>query len=226
MPALLVEACVDSLETARAAQEAGAGRLELCGPGDGGLTPSRQLLAAVLAVATVPVHVMVRPREGDFVYSESEFVAMRDSVRAARAAGAHGVVFGALREDSTLDTGRMAELLALARPMRVACHRAFDRTPAPDVALDALLGLGVDLVLTSGHAPTAIEGAATLARHVRRAGKRMVILAGGGVRAANVQALVAASGARELHARATDAAVFAAVVQAAFRPPGPSAGAP
>lgn len=226
MPALLIEACVDSLDTARAAQEAGAGRLELCGPGDGGLTPSPELLAAVLAVATVPVHVMVRPREGDFLYSESEFLAMREAVLGARAAGAHGVVFGTLREDSTIDIERMAELLALARPMRVACHRAFDRTTSPDAALDDLLGLGVDLVLTSGHASTAIEGAETLAHHVRRAGSRITILAGGSVRAANIHALVASTGVREVHARATDRAVFADVVQAALRSPEPSARVP
>lgn len=215
---ILVEACVDSVESARAAEAAGADRLELCGPGEGGLTPSAPLLAMVMAHARVPVHVMVRPREGDFRYSDAEFEAMRRGVEVAKGAGAAGVVFGILRGDGTLDVALMRELVALARPMRVACHRAFDRTPDPDVALDALLALGVDLVLTSGHAPTALEGAATLARLVERAGTRLTILAGGSVRAANVKAIVTASGVREVHGRATDAAVFAALVRAARSP--------
>jgi copper homeostasis protein len=158
---------------------------------------------------------MVRPREGDFLYSASEFAAMRASVADAAANGAAGVVFGILRVDDTLDVARMSELTTLARPMRVACHRAFDRTPVPDEALDVLLALGVDLVLTSGHAPTALDGAPVLARHVRRAGERMVILAGGSVRAGNVRDIVERTGVREVHARATDPRVFKDVVRAA-----------
>lgn len=210
----LVEACVDSLETARAAQEAGAGRLELCGPGEGGLTPSRPLLESVLEVAQVPVHVMIRPRPGDFTYSHPEFSAMLASVSAARAAGAHGVVFGVLRADGTIDLARMAELVVAAFPMRLCCHRAFDRTPDPDVALDDLLALGMHVVLSSGHAPTALEGAAMLGHHVRRAAGRIRILAGGGVRAENVHDLEARSGVRHVHARATDVRAFAALIDA------------
>lgn len=221
-PVAIVEACVASLESARAAESAGADRLELCGPGAGGVTPTPSLLAMVMAHVRVPVHVMVRPREGDFVYSAPDFAAMRRGVELAKGAGAAGVVFGVLRADHSLDAERMAELVALARPMRVACHRAFDATPDADAALDTLLALGVDLVLTSGHAPTALEGAATLARHVNRAGALLTILAGGSVRAANVAALVSASGVREVHARATDPAIFAALVRcvrsAALRP--------
>lgn len=212
-PVAIIEACVDSLESARAAEAAGADRLELCGPGAGGVTPSASLLALVLAHARVPVHVMVRPREGDFEYTEGECDVMRRGVELAKGAGAAGVVFGILRTDHSLDATRMAELIVLARPMRVACHRAFDATPDADAALDALLALGVDLVLTSGHAATAIEGAVTLARHVERAGDRLTILAGGSVRAANAPALVARSRVREVHARATDPAIFAALVR-------------
>jgi copper homeostasis protein len=212
---MLIEAYVDSLASARAAEAAGAGRLELCGPGEGGLTPSDDLLRQVMAVSKVPVHAMIRPREGDFVYSDDEIEAMRRSIESAKRAGAAGVVLGVLREDSTIDAERMWELIGRARAMRVGFHRAFDRTPDADVALDTLLQLGVDLVLTSGHAATALEGAATIARHVTRGGDRMTILAGGTVRAANVAALVERTGVREVHARATDAAVFAALVRAA-----------
>lgn len=212
---MLIEAFVHSEQTARAAEEAGADRLELCGPGEGGLTPSPELLDAVMATARVPVHVMIRPREGGFVYTPAELSLMREGIVAAKDAGAAGVVFGVLGADGALDVAVMRELTALARPLRVGCHRAFDRTPDPDAALDTLLVLGVDLVLTSGHAPTALAGAAVLARHVRRAGDRLTVLAGGGVRAGNVHAVVEASGVHEVHARALEPDVFAALVRAA-----------
>lgn len=211
---MIVEAYVDSLDAARAAEAAGADRLELCGPGEGGLTPDRTLLDAVLAAAKVPVHVMIRPREGGFSYAAAEFAAMGEATDVAQQAGAAGVVFGVLRPDGSLDEERMRELVARARPMRVACHRAFDRTPDADAALDTLIGLGVDLVLTSGHALTALEGVSTLARHVRAAAGRITILAGGSVRAANVREIVRRTGVREVHARATEPAAFAALVAA------------
>jgi copper homeostasis protein len=212
---MLIEAYVNSEQTARAAEQAGADRLELCGPGEGGLTPSPALLEAVFATARIPVHVMIRPREGGFEYTPTELALMREGIVAAKDAGAAGVVFGVLGADSTLDAPVMRALTALARPLRVGCHRAFDRTPDPDAALDTLLGLGVDLVLTSGHAPSAFEGVEVLARHVRRAGERLRVLAGGGVRAENVHAVVAASGVHEVHARALEPEVFAALVRAA-----------
>ena len=210
---ILVEAYVDRLDTACAAEASGAGRLELCGPGEGGLTPSSEMLAAVMAAVRIPVHVMVRPRTGDFVYTNDEFDAMRRGVELAKGSGAAGVVFGMLCADGLLDAVRMRELVALARPLRVGCHRAFDATPDADAALDTLLALGVDLVLTSGHAPTALDGVATLARHVRQAGGRMVILAGGNVREGNVVAVVGASDVREVHARAAEPDAFAALVR-------------
>lgn len=213
----LVEACVDSLETALAAQDAGAGRLELCGPGEGGVTPSPALLDAVLAVATVPVHVMIRPREGDFSYTAAEFGEMLASASAARAAGAQGVVYGVLHADRTIDLPRMAQLIVGSYPLRTCFHRAFDRTPDPDAALDDLLALGMNVVLTSGHAPTALEGAAVLARHVARAGGRIRVLAGGSVRAANVREVAARGNVRQVHARATDPAAFAELVRAVPR---------
>jgi copper homeostasis protein len=212
---MLIEAYVNSEQTARAAELAGADRLELCGPGEGGLTPSPALLEAVLATARIPVHVMIRPREGGFVYTPAELALMREGIEAAKEAGAAGAVFGVLGADGSLDAAVMGELVALARPLRVGCHRAFDRTPDPDAALDTLLGLGVDLVLTSGHASTALEGADVLARHVRRAGERLTVLAGGGVRAENVHAVIAACGVHEVHARALEPEVFAALVRAA-----------
>ncbi len=212
---MIVEAYVDQLETALAAERHGAGRLELCGPGEGGLTPSPELVRAVLDVVRIPVHLMVRPRTGDFVYTEAEFAAMREGIALAQTQGAAGVVFGITHPDGTLDLTRMAALVALARPLRVGIHRAFDQAPDPDEALDQVIALGIDLVLTAGHAPSAEEGIATLARLQQRAAGRTVILAGGGVRAPNVQRILRETGVPEVHARASDPEVFAAVVRAA-----------
>jgi len=211
---MLVEAYVDQLATALAAERNGAGRLELCGPGEGGLTPSPELLASVMKSVRIPVHAMTRPRTGDFVYTDAEFAAMRDEVAMIKAAGCAGVVLGISRPDGTLDVPRMAELIAIARPMRVGVHRAFDRTPDADVALDQLIALGVDVVLAAGHAPTAEEGIATLARLHRRAAGRPTIMPGGGVRAHNVQRIIRETGVHEVHARASEPEVFAALVRA------------
>ena len=213
---MIVEAYVDRLDTALAAAANGAGRLELCGPGEGGLTSSPALLREVLAAVRIPVHVMIRPRTGDFVYGVDEFVAMKDGIAMAKHAGAAGVVFGITHADGTIDVARMAELVALARPMRVGIHRAFDRAPDPDVALDQVIALGIDVVLTSGHAESAEQGIPTLARLVTRASGRTVILAGGGVRAPNVRRIIRETGVHEVHARASDPEVFAAVVRAAL----------
>jgi copper homeostasis protein len=211
----LVEAYVDQLETACAAERHGAERLELCGPGEGGLTPSPASLHEVLVAVRIPVHAMIRPRTGDFVYTAEEFAAMREGIAMAKAAGATGVVFGITHADGTLDVTRMAELVALARPLRVGIHRAFDRAPDPEVALDQVIALGIDVVLTSGHAESAEQGIPTLARLVTRAAGRTVILAGGGVRAPNVRRIIRETGVYEVHARASDPEVFAAVVRAA-----------
>ena len=214
---MLVEAYVDQLDTALAAERNGAGRLELCGPGEGGLTPSPELLAAVLATVRIPVHAMVRPRTGDFVYTDTEFAQMRDAVVMIKSAGAAGVVIGISNRDGTLDVARMRELIALARPLRVGVHRAFDRTPDADVALDQLIALGVEVVLAAGHASTAEEGTATLARLHARAAGRTTIMPGGGVRAHNVQRIIRETGVVEVHARASDPAVFAELCTAAHR---------
>ena len=211
----LVEAYVDQLETACAAERHGAERLELCGPGEGGLTPSPASLHEVLVAVRIPVHAMIRPRTGDFVYTAEEFAAMREGIAMAKAAGAAGVVFGITHADGTLDVARMAELVTLARPLRVGIHRAFDRAPDPEVALDQVIALGIDVVLTSGHAESAEQGIPTLARLVTRAAGRTVILAGGGVRAPNVRRIINETGVHEVHARASDPEVFAAMVRAA-----------
>ncbi|MEO7359058.1 MAG: copper homeostasis protein CutC [Gemmatimonadaceae bacterium] len=205
---VMVEACVDSIECALASERAGAGRVELCGPGVGGTTPSYGLMSRCRERLRIPMHVMIRPREGNFEYNEDEFETMIKDVHAARSARADGVVFGILRRDGTLDEDRMRALVDAARPMRVACHRAFDATPDAAEALQTLLRLGVDLVLTSGHAPSAVDGRAQLKSHCDHSNSTLTIMAGGGVRAANLIETIRETGVHEVHIRATDPDVF------------------
>ena len=205
---VLFESCIDSHDAALASAGGGAGRVELCARLDvGGTTPGAALIERCAASLAIPVFVMIRPRGGDFAYDAGEVAAMADDIRAAAAAGAHGVVFGALRPDATIDAGIMRRLIDVARPLPVTCHKAIDATRDPIEALEALLALGVDRVLTSGGADTAVGGAATIARMVARAGDALVVMAGGGVRATNVAAIVQQTGVREVHAKALPAGI-------------------
>lgn len=222
---VLLEACVDSLASALAAEAGGADRLELAIRMDlDGLTPPPALVARVLACVRVPVVVLVRPRDGGFAYDAGERAAMLDAVGAARALGAHGVAVGALREDATLDPEVLGELAAAARPLGITCHRAFDRTPDLPAALEALVALGVDRVLTSGGAADAPAGLPALRRLARQAGDRIAVVAGGGVTAEAAPRL-AAAGIREVHAHrallgasgVTDAARVRALLDALGR---------
>ncbi len=208
---MLVEAYVETDEQAERAIAEGADRLELCGPGEGGLTPALATLGFVARSLKLPTHAMVRPRAGDFVYDRDDFAKMCVAIPRLREHGATGVVLGVLEEDGRLDLPRMRELVALADGMRVVCHRAFDATPDADEALEQLIELGVHEVLTSGHAATALEGAATLKRHVERAAGRIEILAGGGIRPHNVRALVTQTGVQCVHARAFEPHVISGI---------------
>lgn len=199
---MLVEACVDSVESAVAAEAGGAGRVELCDNlVEGGTTPSIGAITLARDSLGIPIHVIIRPRGGDFLYGRREVDTMRRDVAAAREAGVAGVVIGALRADGTVDTDIAARLIAEAGPLSVTFHRAFDLSRDPFEALDALIALGVHRVLTSGQAPTAPEGAGSIADLVRRADGRIGVLPGGGIRADNAAALVAATGVTELHVR-------------------------
>lgn len=210
----LVEACCDSIETALAAQSCGAGRIELCGAGDGGTTPSLGMIAHCREQLVVPMAVMIRPRAGDFVYNEVERDIMSADIMTARALGVNAVVLGILRSDGTIDEDAMLPLVASARPMQVTFHRAFDRTPDAHAAFESLLALGVDTVLTSGHARFALDGVQTLAVLRERGGEQLTVMAGGGVRAHNVHEILTRSGVQAVHARATDAVVFAELTRA------------
>lgn len=201
---MLIEVCVEGVDGALAAERGGADRVELCaGLLEGGLTPSIGTIREAVGRLGIPVHVIVRPRGGDFLYSEAEFMAMLHDVAAIHAEGAAGVVIGCLRPDGTIDEARATALVAAAmvdaaRPLAVTFHRAFDMTPDPLAALDALVRCGIGRVLTSGQRPTAQDGLALLQRLVAHAAGRIVVMACGGLRPDTIAA-VARAGLPELH---------------------------
>ncbi|MBK7475375.1 MAG: copper homeostasis protein CutC [Haliscomenobacter sp.] len=200
---LLKEVCVDTPEQALRAQAQGAQRIELCARLDlDGLTPDPDFIRFALTNLEIPVHVMIRPRGGDFVYSPEEVVQMREAILLCKRAGAPGVVFGALRPDGSLNLALILELALLAKPMNVVIHKAIDQTPDPVEALGQLLDLGVvDKVLTSGGAPTARDGAQTLQEMLNLAAGRLEIIVAGKVTNENLEDLHQVFGAREYHGR-------------------------
>lgn len=201
---VLVEACVDSVASALAAELGGAGRLELCANlFDGGTTPSAGMISAVKIAVRIPVYVIVRPRGGGFVYTDEEVGVMRLDVEAARMLGADGLVFGALTRDARVDVDRLKILVGGTAELPVTFHRAFDMTRDRDEAMESLLHNGVSRVLTSGGAPSALEGVGAIGSLVKRWGGEIEVMAGGGVREENVREIVDRSGVREVHVRGT-----------------------
>lgn len=199
---ILVEACVDSVQGAIAAEHAGAGRLELCANlVEGGTTPSGGMMRAVLRCVGIPVFAIVRPRGGDFLYDAAEIEVMLRDIEFAKSCDIHGIVSGALNPNGTIDEDGTSALIEAAHPLPFTFHRAFDATRDLDESLDALQALGVHRVLTSGGAAAAIDGTEMIARLVRRGGPRITVMAGGGVRHANAAEIVQATKVRELHLR-------------------------
>jgi copper homeostasis protein len=198
----VLEACVETVEAALAAEAGGAHRIELGVQLDlGGTTPPAGLIYAAVARLGIPLFVLIRPRAGDFVYHKAELETMRHQVAVARALGAGGVVIGGVTATGEVDDTLVAELRRTATPLPVTFHRAFDVVREPRVALERLISLGVERVLTSGQAPTAVEGAELLAALVRHAESRIGIVAAGGVRAHNVGELVRRTRVTEVHSR-------------------------
>jgi copper homeostasis protein len=198
--AILVEACVDTIESALAAARGGAHRIELCANLiEGGTTPSAGTLAVCRSQLDIPICVLIRPRGGDFLYSAAEFAVMLEDIRRAKEAGVQGIVTGVLRADGDIDADRTRELIGAARPLHVTFHRAFDVCRDANRALETLIALGVERVLTSGQSATAPEGVETIARLVRQAAGRIAILPGGGITEENVATLVRATGVTEVH---------------------------
>ncbi len=195
-----VEICVGSVAAALAAREGGADRVELCESLPvGGTTPSAGTIALACRLLSIPVHILIRPRGGDFVYSPVEFDIMRHDIAVAKAAGASGVVLGLLTSAGHVDRERTATLIADARPMSVTFHKAFDAASDQENAWKELVALGVDRVLTSGGRPTAREGLDRLADLVRAVAGRLTILAGGGLTASDVRPLIEQAHVPEIH---------------------------
>jgi len=196
----LIELCVEGIDGFLAAQEAGADRVELCASlMEGGLTPSLATIRAAVKAAKIPVHVIIRPRGGDFLYSQAEFDSMVEDVRALREEGVAGVVIGCLTPDGRIDEARTKALVEAARPMSVTCHRAFDMTADAHAALEALVRCGVDRVLTSGQRDTAVDGIAILKSAVEQAAGRIVIMGCGALDAGNIRKVRDKTGLAEMH---------------------------
>lgn len=199
----IIEICVDSIESALAAEKGGADRIELCTAlSEGGLTPGPGLIQACRKNLALDIFVLIRPRRGDFLYSANDFEIMKKDIQAAKDFGARGVVFGILKEDGHIDIERTSLLVELAKPLSVTFHRAFDLTPDPFKALNDLMLPGIERVLTSGQVPTALQGATLIKELVTMAGENLIILPGGGINSKNIKEIISKTGVKECHASA------------------------
>jgi len=200
MNKMVCEVVVYNLESALKAQEGGADRIELCdNPAEGGTTPSSGMIEVVRQHVTMDVYVMVRPRGGDFLYSSSEFYAMKRDVSQCMKLSVDGVVFGILTADGKLDVKRCRELIDRARPLKVTCHRAFDMARDPVEALHHCMEAGFDRILTSGGQAQAIKGVDVIQKLMEEAAGKIKIMPGSGVNEETVAAIVQKTGAREIH---------------------------
>lgn len=197
---VLKEACVGNFKEAFEAQRRGARRIELCDNlAEGGTTPSYGTLKACKQLLGIPSMVMIRPRGGNFCYSEEEIMIMLSDIEVCKTIGMEGVVFGALTTENTIDMAQMRLLISAAKPLQVVFHMAFDEVGNQAEALEQLISLGVDRVLTKGGSTSAIAGASRIKALVAQANGRIAILAGGGVNAGNYEEIVRLTGVTEVH---------------------------
>jgi copper homeostasis protein len=197
---LVLEVCVESIDHAVAAERGGAHRIELCSNLEsGGITPSAGLSEAARHHLRLPIHVLIRPRAGDFLYSGYEFEIMERDIRMAKRLGMNGIVLGVLDGNGRVDVPRTRKLVDLARPLPVTFHRAFDECQNLDACLEAVVQTGAARILTSAGQSRAVDGIAALARLVRAAGDRITLMPGGGVDVDNVQLILRQTAAREIH---------------------------
>lgn len=197
---MTVEIVVYNIESALKAQEGGADRIELCeNPGEGGTTPSYGTIEIVRQNLSIDVYVMIRPRGGDFNYSNYEFHAMKRDISQCQRLSVDGVVFGILNPDGTIDKKRCKELIDKARPLKVTCHRAFDMTRDPFEALEDCIEVGFDRILTAGQQAQAVKGADLIGELITKAAGRIKIMPGSGVNENTVEEIIKKSQAQEVH---------------------------
>lgn len=198
-----LEVIAFNIDSCRIAEDAGAHRIELCdGPGEGGTTPSYGFIKAARKAVNIQLYPIIRPRGGDFLYSDAEFRIMTDDILFCKHTGCDGVVIGLLNADGTVDKKRTKQLVELAYPMGVTYHRAFDRAINPLLALEDIIETGCERILTSGQKPQATEGAQLISELIQKAANRIVIMPGSGVRSDNIAALARLTGANCFHSSA------------------------
>ena len=199
---MLLEICVDNFQSAINAEKGGADRIELCAAlSEDGLTPSIGFAKQCVEQLSIPVFAMIRPRSGDFCYTPEEVQIMMDDIHHMKSIGVHGLVMGVLRKDRQIDEVVMKQLVQAAKPLPITFHRAFDITPDPYSALNTLINLQIDRVLTSGQQAKAIDGISLLSELVQQSDGRIIIMPGAGINRSNIKMLLS-SGASEYHGSA------------------------
>jgi Uncharacterized protein involved in copper resistance len=200
----IIEICANSAQSCVEAEAGGARRVELCaGIPEGGTTPSYgEILMAQKLTSIIDINVIIRPRGGDFLYTSTEIESMLSDIELAKQMNVHGVVFGCLTKQGDIDMPLMRRLIEASKPLSVTCHRAFDVCREPFVALEQLIELGCDRILTSGQQSDAVRGIPMIKELVRRANGRIIIMPGCGVREDNIDLIEAETGAKEFHTSA------------------------
>ncbi len=197
---MILEACVNSAISAVEAEHGGADRVELCeNMADGGCTPGYGSILFARKQLKIDLFVMIRPRGADFLYSAGEFEIMKNDIRMVKKSGANGVVFGILNPSGAIDKTRMEILSELSRPMSITCHRAFDMTADPFQAMEDLINLGINRILTSGQRENALLGASLIKNLISKAKGRICIMPGGGIKEHNIKEVITTTGANEFH---------------------------
>ncbi len=198
-----LEICAFNIGSCITAQQSGAHRIELCdNPSEGGTTPSYGLIQSVIERLHIDIYPIVRPRGGDFFYNDDEYSVMKKDIQLCKDLGCNGVVIGMLNIDGSVDKRRVAALVELAYPMGVTFHRAFDRAVNTFQALEDIIDIGCERILTSGQRPTVMEGIQLIKEVVEHADERIIIMPGSGLRSNNIQELALQTGAVEFHTTA------------------------
>ncbi|CAH1784205.1 unnamed protein product [Owenia fusiformis] len=198
-----MEVCIDSVASAINAEKGGAIRVELCANlMEGGTTPSLGMLKTVKEFTNLPVFVMIRPRGGDFLYTDAEVTVMKNDITALKTAGADGFVIGVLTEEGEIDKDTCRQLIGLCRPRPVTFHRAIDMCKRYETALETIIQLGCERVLTSGLENSALEGVPVIKNMVDIAKERIIVMPGGGINERNLQRILDGTGAKEFHCSA------------------------